>query len=286
MLADEEDFDWKRWCRILGGQRVAVWYTTPTAARLMQRLGTASIHRHRIHDLRFLATVGEPLHPETVFWSQEAFGRPFHDNWWQTETEAIMIANFAALDVKPGSMGNPLPGIEAAIMRRVGANAIERLQTPAEVGELALRVGWPSMFQGYLDEEARFRRCFADGWYLSGDLARRDDDGYFWFVSRRDEVIKTSGHLIGPLEVETALLAHPAVAETAVIGVPDAVALEVVKAFVVLNPGYRPDQTLRRELLAYARTSLGPGSPPNSIQPRSIRARTFATKLSSIPWIS
>lgn len=279
LLVDEADFDWERWCRVLCEQRVTVWYTTPTAARLMQRLGTAHIRRHRIQDLRFLATVGEPLHPETVFWSQEAFGRPFHDNWWQTETGAIMIANFAALDIKPGSMGKPMPGIDAAIVRHGADSAIECLPTPGHVGELAVRVGWPSMFQGYLDDEARFRRCFAAGWYLSGDLARRDEDGYFWFVGRSDEVIKTSGHLIGPVEVETTLMAHPAVAETAVIGVPDPVALEAVKAFVVPNAGYHPDQTLRRELLAYGRKRLGPGVAPKIIEFRQDLPKTNSGKI-------
>jgi acetyl-CoA synthetase len=279
VLVDEADFDWERWCRVLHEQRVGVWYTTPTAARFMQRLGIAYIRQHRIHNLRFLATVGEPLHPETVYWSQEAFGRPFHDNWWQTETGTIMIANFAALDIKPGSMGNPVPGIEAAIVRRVAENAVECLQAPGQVGELAFRGGWPSMFQGYLDDDARFRRCFAAGWYLSGDLARRDEDGYFWFVGRSDEVIKTSGHLIGPVEVETTLMAHPAVAETAVIGVPDPVALEVVKAFVVPNAGYDPDQALRRELLAYGRKCLGPGVAPKIIEFRQDLPKTSSGKI-------
>ncbi|MGF1615284.1 MAG: acetate--CoA ligase [Gammaproteobacteria bacterium] len=279
LLADEADFDWERWCHVLSQQGVAVWYTTPTAARLMRRLGTASIRRHPMPQLRFLATVGEPLHPETVSWSQEAFGRPFHDNWWQTETGAIMIANFASVDIKPGSMGNPIPGIDATVVRRLDENTLETVPTVGEVGELALRIGWPSMFQGYLEDDARFQRCFAQGWYLSGDLVRRDEDGYFWFVGRADEVIKTSGHLIGPLEVETVLMAHPAVAETAVVGVPDPVALEVVKAFVVLNPGHTADDTLRRQLLAYARAHLGPGIAPRIIDFRPDLPKTNSGKI-------
>ena len=165
---------------------------------------------------------------------------PVHDNWWQTETGGIMIANYRSMDVRPGSMGRPLPGIEAAVARRDaegrpllrGDGSLELVESPEEQGELVLRPGWPSMFRGYLGEEERYRRCFAGGWYLSGDLVRRDADGYYWFVGRGDDVIKSAGHLIGPFEVESALLAHPAVAEAGVIGKPDPVAGEIVKAFV------------------------------------------------------
>src|SRR6185437_1904298 len=136
--------------------------------------------------LRFMASVGEPLNPEAVIWGQEAFGMPFHDNWWQTETGGIMIANLLALDIKPGSMGVPLPGIEAAIVRRLEGGGVEVVDAPMQEGELALRKGWPSMMRGYLHEEERYRKCFAGDWYLTGDLARRDSDGYFWFVGRSD----------------------------------------------------------------------------------------------------
>ena len=218
--------------------------------------------------LRFLASVGEPLNPEAVIWSNRVFGKPFHDNWWQTETGGIMISNFASLDVKPGSMGKPLPGIEAAILEvadRRDEGGLTFIDAPMTPGHLALKTGWPSMFRGYLNEEARYQACFRGGWYLTGDLAMRDNDGYFWFVGRADDVIKSAGHLIGPFEVESALIEHPAVAEAAVIGVPDERAGEIVKAYVMLNPGQNADEALRKSLLGHARKRLGPAIAPREI---------------------
>jgi acetyl-CoA synthetase len=264
-IVDEAEFDAERWYRTLQDQRVTVWYTAPTAIRMLMKAGTALARKFDTSALRFLASVGEPLNPEAVVWGQEAFGRPFHDNWWQTETGGIMIANFASMDVRPGSMGRPLPGVEAAIVRKTGDDAVEVLTDPDVEGELALRPGWPSMFREYLGEPARYRKCFAGGWYLTGDLARRDADGYFWFVGRADDVIKTSGHLIGPFEVESVLMEHPAVAEAGVIGKPDPVALEVVKAFVALKSGWSATPELRRELLGHARSRLGAVVAPKEI---------------------
>jgi acetyl-CoA synthetase len=231
---------------------------------MMMKSGTDLVRKFDLNRLRFLASVGEPLNPEAVVWGQEAFGRPFHDNWWQTETGGIMIANFASMDVKPGSMGRPLPGIEAAIVEKTDAG-LEVVEKPNVQGELALRPGWPSMFRGYWNEPERYKKCFADGWYLTGDLAKRDEDGYYWFVGRADDVIKTSGHLIGPFEVESALLEHKAVAEAGVIGKPDPLALEVVKAFVSLKDGYEPTESLRRDLLGFARARLGAVVAPKEI---------------------
>jgi acetyl-CoA synthetase len=264
-IVDEADFDAERWYGILRDQRVTVWYTAPTAARMMMKVGVEVARKYTFDHLRFIASVGEPLNPEAVVWGQEAFGLPIHDNWWQTETGGIMIANYAAMDIRPGSMGKPLPGIEAGIVRRTDAGAIELVQQPDVEGELALRPGWPSMFRGYLHEEERYRKCFADGWYLSGDLAKRDADGYFWFVGRADDVIKSSGHLIGPFEVESALMEHRAVAEVGVIGKPDPVAGEVVKAFVSLKTGYQADDALRRDVLGFARKRLGAVVAPKEI---------------------
>jgi acetyl-CoA synthetase len=199
-----------------------------------------------------------------VLWGERVLGRPIHDNWWQTETGGIMIANYLAMDVRPGSMGRPLPGIDAAIVQRTEDGGAREV-ADGEQGELALRPGWPSMFRGYLNEEERYRGCFAGGWYLTGDLARRDGDGYFWFVGRADDVIKSSGHLVGPFEVESALLEHPAVAEAGVIGKPDPVAGEVVKAFVALKTGFAASDELRLELLGFARKRLGPAVAPREI---------------------
>jgi acetyl-CoA synthetase len=264
-IIDEGDFDADRWYGVVRRERVTVWYTAPTAIRMMMKVGLDAARAKALPSLRFLASVGEPLNPEAVVWGVDAFGRPFHDNWWQTETGGIMIANFAAMDIRPGSMGRPLPGIEAAIVRRTGDGAAEPVTEPDTEGELALRPGWPSMFRGYLGEEARYRTCFAGGYYLTGDIARRDRDGYYWFVGRADDLIKSSGHLIGPFEVESALLEHPAVAEAAVIGKPDRVAFEVVKAFVALKPGYTAGETLRRELIGHARVRLGAAVAPKEL---------------------
>ena len=271
-IVDEAEFDADRWYRTLQDERVTVWYTAPTALRMLMRIGAEVAHEYDLTALRFVASVGEPLNPEVVEWSEKAFGMPVHDNWWQTETGGIMVANFRSMAVRPGSMGRPLPGIEAAVVRRdaedrpvLQSDGSPELAGQGERGELVLRAGWPSMFRGYLGEEARYRRCFAGNWYLTGDLVRRDEDGYYWFVGRGDDVIKSAGHLIGPFEVESTLLAHPAVAEAGVIGKPDPVAGEIVKAFVLLNPFHEPSEELRKDLLAFSRKRLGAAVAPREI---------------------
>lgn len=277
VVIDEGDYDARRWYRILADQRVSVWYTSPTALRMLMRTtprtGPYDLPRSfDLSPLRFIASVGEPLNPEAVMWGRDVLGLPVHDNWWQTETGAIMIANFAASDIRPGSMGRPLPGVEAAVLRRgedgraeLANEHVTVLEEPGVEGELALRPGWPSMFRGYLHDEARSAAAFADGWYLTGDLVRRDTDGWYWFVGRADDVIKSAGHLIGPFEVESALMEHPAVAESGVIGRPDPVAGNIVKAFVTLRPGFKATTTMRQELLAFARRRLGPAVAPREI---------------------
>jgi acetyl-CoA synthetase len=278
-IVDEADFDAERWYTILASEKVTVWYTAPTAIRMMMKVGLEAARKHRLPSLRFLASVGEPLNPEAVVWGADAFGHPFHDNWWQTETGGIMIANFAAMDIRPGSMGRPLPGVEAAIVRRTGDGTLDVVETADTEGELALRPGWPSMFRGYLSDEERYRKCFVGGYYLTGDLARRDADGYYWFIGRADDVIKSSGHLIGPFEVESVLLEHPAVAEAGVIGKPDPVALEIVKAFVALKPGYEPSESLGQELLGFARVRLGAAVAPKEIDFRASIPKNRAGKI-------
>ena len=274
VIVDEAELEVDRWYGILQDERVTVWYTAPTALRMLMRAGAEVAHEYDLSSLRFIASVGEPLNPEVVVWSQQAFGLSAHDNWWQTETGGIMIANFRSMEVRPGSMGRPLPGIEAAVARRdedgnlilASDGTLELVEDPREQGELVLRPGWPSMFRGYLGEEERYRKCFAGGWYRTGDLVRRDRDGYFWFVGRGDDVIKSAGHLIGPFEVESVLLEHPAVADAGVIGIPDPVAGEVVKAFVTLAPGMEPSEDLHRDLMAFARRRLGAAVAPREIE--------------------
>jgi acetyl-CoA synthetase len=246
---------------------------------MLIKAGTELAKRRSFPDLRFAASVGEPLDPEGVLWGEDTLGVPFHDNWWQTETGGIMIANFAAMDVRPGSMGRPLPGVTAAIVRKVSDSRVDVIDAPDVQGELALRAGWPSMFRAYLDEPARYAKCFVDGWYLTGDLARCDTDGYFWFVGRADDVIKTSGHLVGPFEVESVLMEHPAVAEAGVIGKPDPVAMEIVKAFVSLRAGHVPTPELRRQLLAHARSRLGAVVAPKEIDFQPSLPKTRSGKI-------
>jgi acetyl-CoA synthetase len=278
-IIDEGDFETERWYRVLQDEHVSVWYTAPTAIRMMMKGGAELVRKFRYPNLRFMGSVGEPLNPEAVVWGQEAFGLPFHDNWWQTETGGIMIANYASMDIRPGSMGKPLPGIEAGIIRRGEGGRVEVISEPNVEGELALRPGWPSMFRGYWKEPERYARCFAGGWYLTGDLALRDKDGYFWFVGRADDVIKTSGHLIGPFEVESVLMEHEAVAEAGVIGKPDPVAMEIVKAFVVLHTAFEGSDDLRRDIFAFARRKLGAAVAPKEIDFVETLPRTRSGKI-------
>jgi acetyl-CoA synthetase len=265
-IVDEADFDAERWCRILASERVTVWYTAPTAIRRFMRIGIEPRQHYDLSHLRLVHSVGEPLNPEAVVWGVEAMGHPIHDNWWQTETGGIMIANFPSMEVRPGSMGRPLPGIEAAIVRRVGSDRVEVIDEPEKQGDLALKPGWPSMFRGYLHDEERYRKCFVSGWYLTGDLARRDADGYFWFVGRADDIIKTAGHMVGPFEVESTLMEHPAVAEAGVIGKPDPLIGELVKAFVALKRGFQASDELRLDLIGFARKRLGSAVAPKEIE--------------------
>ena len=265
-IIDEADFDAERWCRILELQEVNVWYTAPTAIRRLMRIGVEPRSRFDLSRLRLVHSVGEPLNPEAVVWGEKALGVPIHDNWWQTETGGIMISNFPSMEIRPGSMGRPLPGIEAAIVRRIHKDTVQAIEEPGAQGDLALRPGWPSMFRGYLHDEERYRKCFVSGWYLTGDLAKRDADGYFWFVGRAGDIIKTSGHMVGPFEVESTLMEHPSVGEAGVIGKPDPIIGELVKAFVALKPGFEPSEDLRLELIGFARKRLGSAVAPKEIE--------------------
>ncbi|MBM4366065.1 MAG: acetate--CoA ligase [Deltaproteobacteria bacterium] len=257
------DFDATAWYRLLREEAVSVWYTAPTAVRMMMRAGAELAREQAFPALRFIASVGEPLNPEAVRWGREAFGLPIHDNWWQTETGGILVANFAGTEIRPGSMGRPLPGIEAAAVQRT-ESGVEPV-APGEQGELAIRVGWPSMFRAYLGDPERYARCFVGEWYMSGDVVRVDGDGYYWFVGRADDVIKTAGHLVGPFEVESVLMEHPAVAEAAAVGLPDPVAGETIKAYVALKPGQDASEGTRRSILGHARVRLGAAIAPREI---------------------
>ncbi len=265
-IVDRNEFDSNRWLSILEKEGITIWYTSPTAIRRLMQLETHVFKNYDLSRLRLIYSVGEPLNPTAVAWGQKVFGCPVHDTWWQTETGGIMIANLPCMDIKPGSMGKPVPGIQAAIFDRRENGQIRIFDEPDMTGELAIQSGWPSMFRQYLDESERYEKCFFDPWYLSGDLAFRDKDGYFWFVGRKDDMIKTSGHMVGPFEVESMLMAHPAVAEAAVIGKPDPMIGSLVKAYVTLKSGFSPGEDLRLDLIGFARKHLGSALAPREIE--------------------
>ncbi len=278
-IIDAEEFSAERWYHILESQKVSIWYTSPTAIRRLMCLDIKTVKAFDLHHLRAIHSVGEPLNPEAVLWGQDVLGLPIHDNWWQTETGGIMIANYLALEIRPGSMGRPVPGVEAAIVRKNKEGEAEIIEDFDVEGELALRIGWPSIFRGYLHDEERYRKCFMGDYYLTGDLVRRDADGYFWFIGRADDTIKSAGHLVSPYEVESLLMSHPAVAEAGVIGKPNALLGEMVKAFVAVKPDITADEKLRLELIGFSRRLLGPAIAPREIEFKEHLPRNKAGKI-------
>jgi len=253
----------ERWYGFMQKHRVTVWYSAPTAIRLLMREGTEVVRKFDLKSLRHLASVGEPLNAEAVIWSKEAFGIPFYDTYWQTETGCMVITNFPGMAIKPGSMGRPFPGITATV---VDPTTFEPVGHPGSVGLIALKPGWPSMMRAYWKNPTAYESKFKNGWYLTGDRASIDADGYFWFVGRDDDVINTGGHLVGPFEIESALLEHPAVAESAAVAKPDPVNMEVVKAFVVLKPSYPGGGDLELEIMNFIRKKLSPLAMPQEIE--------------------
>lgn len=265
VVVDESEFDPARWYQIIQDERVTVLYTAPTAIRMLMRAGARLARSFDLSSLRLIVSAGEALSPEAVRWGRQALGLNIHDTWWQTETGSIIIGTGAQEDVHLGLIGKPVAGIETGVARRQSDGGLQFVEEPDKVGELVLRAGWPSMFRGYIGEPERYAKCFVGGWYLTGDLVCRDHEGRFSFVSRGDELIKSAGHLIGPYEVESSLAEHPAVAEAGVIGKPDPLVGEVVKAYVLLRDGFTPDEELRLDLMAFARQRLGPALAPREI---------------------
>ncbi len=257
----EGGFKAEAWYRVIEKYRVSVWYTAPTAIRMLMKAGDELSKRYDLSSLRFVSSVGEPLDPEGVVWGERVFGLPIHDNWWQTETGAIMIANYSSMDIRPGSMGRPFPGVTASVVDEAGKDVPH-----GRTGILVLKPGWPSMFRGYWNGRELYESRFRKGWYFTGDRAYRDADGYFWFVGRTDDVINTAGHLVGPFEVESALVEHPAVAEAGVIGKPDPERLEIVKAFVTLKDGFEPSAELARNIQEFVRHKLAAHAYPREIE--------------------
>jgi acetyl-CoA synthetase len=256
-------FSAHKWYAFIEKHRVTVWYSAPTAIRLLMKEGLDPVSKHDLSSLRHLASVGEPLNAEAVLWSEKAYGKLFHDSYWQTETGSIVISNYPGMKIKPGSMGKPFPGITAAILN---PKSFEPINTVGTVGLIGLKPGWPSMFRMYWNNKETYDKKFKNGWYICGDRSSIDSEGYFWFVGRDDDVINTAGHLVGPFEIESALLEHPAVAESAAVGKPDPINMEVVKAFIALKPGFAKSEDLSMEIMNYIRKRLSPLAMPQEIE--------------------
>ncbi len=259
----DSGFNTERWYAFIQKHRVTVWYSAPTAIRLLMRDGKDLVAKCDLSSLRHLCSVGEPLNAEAVIWSKEAYGLPFHDTFWQTETGCIVVTNFPGMPIKAGSMGRPFPGMTATVL---DPKNFEQYDAPGRVGLIALRPGWPSLIRTYWNNPTGYANKFKNGWYVTGDRASIDKDGYFWFVGRDDDVINTGGHLVGPFEIESALLEHPAVAESAAVAKPDPVNMEVVKAFVTLKKGYEVNDDLELEIMNFIRKKLSPLAMPQEIE--------------------
>ncbi len=260
-VAFEGKFSAENWYKILQDYRVSIWYTAPTAIRMLMG-SEIKPKEYNLESLRFLGSVGEPLNPEGVWWGLEEFGLAFHDTWWQTELGSISITNFQALDIKPGSMGKPFPGVYGAIIDDEGKEL-----TPNEEGNLALKKDTVySLMIGIWNNKAKFDSYFNGQWYISGDRAYKDEDGYFWFVGRADDVIKTSGERVGPFEIESALVEHEKVVEAGVIGIPDDLRGEIIMAFVVLKPEIGESEELKEELKMFVKGKLAGHAYPRKIK--------------------
>ena len=263
------------WYNAIDEYGVTVWYSAPTAFRMLMGAGDAIVQQHNLSSLRHVLSVGEPLNPEVIKWGMQVFNKRIHDTWWMTETGAQMICNYGCLPIKPGSMGKPLPGIEAAIIDNQGA-----VVPPYTMGNLALKKGWPSMMRQVWNNKEKFESYFInDEWYFSGDSAYMDEEGYFWFQGRVDDVIMTSGERVGPFEVESKLLEHPAILEAGVIGKPDPVRGEIIKAFVALNEGYEPSDELITDIQQFVKKGLAAHAAPREIEFKDKLPKTRSGKI-------
>jgi acetyl-CoA synthetase len=263
------------WYQTLEKNRVTIWYSAPTAFRMLMAAGDEVVAKYDLSTVRHILSVGEPLNPEVVRWGMKVYGKRIHDTWWMTETGAILIANYPQMDIKPGSMGKPFPGIYAAIIDDQGNEL-----PPYQMGNLAIRAGWPSMMRKIWKNPAKFNEYFEiEGWYVSGDTAYKDEDGYFWFQGRVDDVIMTAGERVGPFEVESKLVEHPAVAEAGVIGKPDAVRGHIIKAFVALRDGYEPSDELKEDIRLFVRHGLAAHAAPREIEFKDKLPKTRSGKI-------
>jgi acetyl-CoA synthetase len=263
------------WYQTIERYKVTVWYSAPTAFRMLMGAGDSTVLNHNLTSLRHVLSVGEPLNPEVVRWGMKVYKQRIHDTWWMTETGAQLICNYPSMDIKPGSMGKPLPGVEAAIIDDSGNEL-----PPYRMGNLAIKTPWPSMMRKVWNNPAKFEEYFRlPGWYVSGDSAYRDEEGYFWFQGRVDDVINTSGERVGPFEVESKLVEHPAVAEAGVIGKPDPLRGEVIKAFISLREGFTPSEELKADIAKFVKEGLSAHAAPREIEFKDKLPKTRSGKI-------
>ncbi|CCW08677.1 MULTISPECIES: acetate--CoA ligase [Bacillus] len=268
-------FSPEAWYEALQAYGVTVWYSAPTAFRMLMGAGQDAIKKYDLSQVRHVLSVGEPLNPEVIRWGMNAFGLRIHDTWWMTETGGQVICNYPCMEIRPGSMGKPIPGVKAAIVDNEGNEV-----PPYTMGNLAIAKGWPSMMRGIWNNQQKYESYFMPGdWYVSGDSAYMDEDGYFWFQGRIDDVIMTSGERVGPFEVESKLIEHAAVAEAGVIGIPDPVRGEIIKAFIALRAGYEPSDELKEEIRQFVKKGLAAHAAPRQIEFRDKLPKTRSGKI-------
>ena len=253
-------YDAEAWFELLDKEGITVWYTAPTALRMLLREEPGIFENYDLSKLRHISSVGEPLNPEVIHWAKRTLGKEIFDTWWQTETGGIMIANRRGVEIRPGSMGKPVTGIEPGILSDDGAALPVGVQ-----GNLCIKAGWPSMFITYLNKDEAYRSRFRDGWYYTGDTAYRDAEGYYWFMGRSDDVINTAGHLISPFEIESALLEIEEVAESGVIGASDDLLFEKVVAYVALHDRYQYSQELELKIRLHVTNKLSSIATPQEL---------------------
>lgn len=267
-------FSPEQWYKMIQDFKVTVWYTAPTALRMLMSAGDDVVDKYDLSSLRSILSVGEPLNPEVIKWSKDVFHKRVLDTWWMTETGGHMIVNYPAMDIKLGSMGKPLPGIEAAIVDDEGNEL-----PPNRMGNLAIKKGWPSMMHAIWKNPEKYDSYFIGDWYVSGDSAYKDEDGYYWFQGRVDDVIMTAGERVGPFEVESKLVEHETVAEAGVIGKPDPVRGEIIKAFVALREGYEPSDELKQSIKQFVKEGLSAHSAPREIEFKDKLPKTRSGKI-------
>ncbi|MFA2806601.1 acetate--CoA ligase [Bacillus mycoides] len=268
-------FSPEAWYEALQDYGVTVWYSAPTAFRMLMGAGQDAIKKYDLSQVRHVLSVGEPLNPEVIRWGMSAFGLRIHDTWWMTETGGQVICNYPCMEIRPGSMGKPIPGVKAAIVDNEGNEV-----PPYTMGNLAIGKGWPSMMRAVWNNPQKYESYFMPGdWYVSGDSAYMDEDGYFWFQGRIDDVIMTSGERVGPFEVESKLIEHAAVAEAGVIGIPDPVRGEIIKAFIALRVGYEPSDELKEEIRQFVKKGLAAHAAPRQIEFRDKLPKTRSGKI-------